>query len=58
MTVGKGQQSQKITSQEDYWKPIKARTLTDDVVDKIVEAATRGFILPGIVLLKKKLQKK
>ena len=58
MTVGKGQQSQKITSQEDYWKPIKARTLTDDVVDKIVEAATRGFILPGDRIVEKEIAEK
>ncbi|HDN2510567.1 TPA: GntR family transcriptional regulator [Providencia rettgeri] len=47
MTVSKKRHSSQKSSKEDYWQPIKARTLTDDVVDRIVEAATRGFILPG-----------
>ncbi|EMF4351875.1 GntR family transcriptional regulator [Providencia sp. PROV110] len=45
-------------SKDDYWQPIKARTLTDDVVDKIVEAATRGYILPGDRIVEKEIAEK
>ncbi|MEQ5572996.1 GntR family transcriptional regulator [Providencia huaxiensis] len=46
------------TAKNDYWQPIKARTLTDDVVDRLVEAATRGYILPGDRIVEKEIAEK
>lgn len=45
-------------AKDDYWQPIKARTLTDDVVDRLVEAATRGYILPGDRIVEKEIAEK
>ncbi len=46
------------STKENYWQPVKVKTIADDVVDSIVEAATRGFILPGDRIVEKEIAEK